>query len=128
VVIHLFFAKDKFCRIDLGKYYYKFGWFNIDFNSSKQARFLWNSTGFYWKQKTIKRRFERIVTDSYFCLSWNSWKVLLKFQCKNLIILMDILLPLFCFVKFLQRKNIVLTSVCPTLKRVCDIWNVIWRR
>ena len=46
------FAKDKFCHaLTWSNNIYHFGKFGIDFNTSLQARFLWNPIRFYRQQK-----------------------------------------------------------------------------
>jgi phenylacetate-CoA ligase len=103
-VIHLFFAKDKFCRIDLGKYYYKFGWFNIDFNSSKQARFYGIPLDFIGN----KRKLKDVLKNSYRFIFWFIVKFL-KSVAKISVQKFDYIngytssIVLFCF---LQRKTL----------------------
>ncbi len=113
------FAKDKFCHaITWANIISKFGWFNIDFNSSKQARFYGIPLDFIGNKK---ERFKDFLKNSYrfpiFDLSDTFLeKTLKKFHQKKFDYINGYTSSIVLFAKFLQKKNIVLTSVCPTLK------------
>ena len=113
------FAKDKFCHaLTWANIINRFGWFGIDFNSSKQARFYGIPLDFIGNKK---ERLKDVLKNSYrftiFDLSDEILeKVLLKFQNKKFDYINGYTSSIVLFTKFLQKKNIVLTSVCPTLK------------
>ena len=113
------FAKDKFCHaLTWSNIIYRFGWFEIDFNSSLQARFYGIPLDFIGNKK---ERIKDLLSNRYrftiFDLSDAVLeKVLLKFQSKKFDYINGYTSSIVLFAKFLQKKNIVLTSVCPTLK------------
>lgn len=113
------FAKDKFCHaLTWTNIINRFGWFGIDFNSSKQARFYGIPLDFIGNKK---ERLKDFLKKSYrfpiFDLSDKILeKVLLKFQNKKFDYINGYTSSIVLFAKFLEKKNIVLTSVCPTLK------------
>ena len=113
------FAKDKFCHaLTWSNIINRFGWFGIDFNSSFQARFYGIPLDFIGK---TKERLKDFLKNSYrfpiFNLSDAVLEtVLLKFQDKKFDYINGYTSSIVLFAKFLQKKNIVLTTVCPTLK------------
>ena len=113
------FAKDKCCHaLTWANIISKFGWFNIDFNSSKQARFYGIPLDFIGNKK---ERLKDVLKNSYrfpiFDLSDAFLeKTLKKFRCKKFDYINGYTSSIVLFAKFLQKKNIILTSVCPTLK------------
>ncbi|MFY8180419.1 MAG: phenylacetate--CoA ligase family protein [Flavobacterium sp.] len=113
------FAKDKFCHaLTWANIINQFGWFGIDFNSSLQARFYGIPLDFIGN---TKERIKDFLKNSYrftiFDLSDKILeKVLLKFQNKKFDYINGYTSSIVLFAKFLQKKNIVLTSVCPSLK------------
>ncbi|WP_309614269.1 phenylacetate--CoA ligase family protein [Flavobacterium sp.] len=113
------FAKDKFCHaLTWSNIIYRFGWFGIDFNSSLQARFYGIPLDFI---RNKKERIKDLLSHRYrftiFDLSDAVLeKVLLKFQNKKFDYINGYTSSIVLFAKFLQNKNIVLTSVCPTIK------------
>ena len=113
------FAKDKFCHaLTWANIINRFGWFGIDFNSSFQARFYGIPLDFIGK---TKERLKDFLKNSYrfpiFNLSDAVLEtVLLKFQDKKFDYINGYTSSIVLFAKFLQKKNIVLTTVCPTLK------------
>lgn len=113
------FAKDKFCHaLTWTNIINRFGWFGINFNSSKQARFYGIPLDFIGNKK---ERLKDFLKKSYrfpiFDLSDKILeKVLLKFQNKKFDYINGYTSSIVLFAKFLEKKNIVLTSVCPTLK------------
>ncbi|MCA0348427.1 MAG: phenylacetate--CoA ligase family protein [Bacteroidetes bacterium] len=113
------FAKDKFCHaLTWANIIYHFGWFGIDFNTSLQARFYGIPLDFIGNTKerikdVLSNRFRFPIFDlSDVFLE----KVLLKFKRKNFAYINGYTSSIVLFAKFLQKKNIVLTSICPTLK------------
>ncbi|MEC4003508.1 phenylacetate--CoA ligase family protein [Flavobacterium sp. SUN052] len=113
------FAKDKFCHaLTWANIISKFGWFDIDFNTSKQARFYGIPLDFIGNKK---ERMKDVLKNSYrfpiFDLSDKFLEtVLVKFKKTNFDYINGYTSSIVLFAKFLQQKNIVLTSVCPTLK------------
>ena len=113
------FAKDKFCHaITWAVIKNRFGWFNLDFNSSKQARFYGiplDKKGYY------KERFKDVLSNRYrfsvFDLSDSAFeKLLKKFSTTSFDYINGYTSPIVQFAKYLERKNITLKTVCPTLK------------
>jgi phenylacetate-CoA ligase len=115
------FAKDKECHaLTWASIIYRFGWYGIDFNSSYQARFYGIPLDFMGNKK---ERFKDFLSNRYrfsiFDLSDDVLeKVLKKFQKSNFDYINGYTSSIVLFAKFLQSKNIVLKTVCPTLK-VC---------
>lgn len=113
------FAKDKFCHaLTWTNIINRFGWFGIDFNSSLQARFYGIPLDFIGNKK---ERIKDLLSNRYrftiFDLSDVVLeKVLVKFQNKKFDYINGYTSSIVLFAKFLQKKNIVLKSVCPTLK------------
>lgn len=113
------FAKDKFCHaLTWANNIRHFGWFGIDFNSSLQARFYGIPLDFIGNKK---ERIKDLLSNRYrftiFDLSDAVLeKVVLKFQNKKFDYINGYTSSIVLFAKFLQKKNIVLTTVCPTLK------------
>lgn len=113
------FAKDKFCHaLTWANIMNRFGWFGIDFNSSLQARFYGIPLDFFGnKKERIKDVLSHRFRFPIFNLSDAFLeKTLKKFQCKKFDYINGYTSSIVLFAKFLQKKNIVLTSVCPTLK------------
>lgn len=113
------FAKDKFSHaLTWANIINRFGWFGIDFNTSLQARFYGIPLDFIGNKK---ERLKDFLKNSYrfpiFDLSDAVLeKVLKKFQNKKFDYINGYTSSVVLFAKFLQQKNIVLTTVCPTLK------------
>ena len=113
------FAKDKFCHaLTWANIINRFGWFGINFNSSLQARFYGIPLDFIGNKK---ERIKDLLSNRYRFTIFNLSdeileKVLLKFQCKKFDYINGYTSSIVLFAKFLQKKNIVLTSICPTLK------------
>ena len=113
------FAKDKFCHaLTWSNIIYRFGWFGIDFNSSLQARFYGIPLDFIGNKK---ERIKDLISNRYrftiFDLSDEVLeKVLIKFKKKKFYYINGYTSSIVLFAKFLQKKNIVLTTFCPTLK------------
>ena len=113
------FAKDKFCHaLTWANIVTRFDWFNINFNSSLQARFYGIPLDFIGNKK---ERIKDILSNRYrftiFDLSDVVLeKVLIIFQKKKFDYINGYTSSIVLFAKFLQKKNIVLTTICPTLK------------
>ena len=113
------FAKDKFCHaMTWAIIQDRFGWFNLDFNNSKQARFygIPLDTKGYYKERfkdALSKRFRFSVfdlSDGAFEKHTNTFKKI-KFDYIN-----GYTSSIVQFAKFLKRKQLILKSICPTLK------------
>lgn len=117
------FAKDKYAHaITWASIIYRFGWYNIDFNKSYQARFYGIPLDFisYTKER-LKDFLGQRYRFTIFDLSDEILeKVLRKFKQKKFDYINGYTSSIVLFAKFLQKKNIILTNVCPTLK-VCMV-------
>ncbi|MFG6685362.1 phenylacetate--CoA ligase family protein [Mariniflexile sp. HNIBRBA6329] len=113
------FAKDKFCHaLTWAGFVDRYNWFDLDFNTSKQARFYGiplNKTGYY------KERFKDFLSKRYRFSVFDLGDAQLE---KNLNIFKNIKFDyingytssIVQFAKYLQRNNMVLNTMCPTLK------------
>jgi phenylacetate-CoA ligase len=113
------FAKDKFCHaLTWATIINRFGWFGINFNSSLQARFYGIPFDFIGNTKEhIKDFLSHRYRFPIFDLSDAVLETVLeKFQKKKFNYINGYTSSIVLFAKFLQKKNMVLTSVCPTLK------------
>ncbi|MFI1744769.1 phenylacetate--CoA ligase family protein [Thalassobellus sediminis] len=113
------FAKDKFCHaLTWAGFIDKYNWFNLDFNTSKQARFYGiplNKTSYY------KERFKDVLSKrfrfSVFDLSDKQLeKNLKKFKSTRFDYINGYTSSIVQFAKYLEHKNVVLKTVCPSLK------------
>ncbi len=113
------FAKDKFCHaMTWAVIQNRFGWFNLNFNSSKQARFYGiplDTKGYY------KERFKDVLSKrfrfSVFDLSDAAFeKHLTTFKSTKFDYINGYTSSIVQFAKFLEREKIILKSVCHTLK------------
>lgn len=118
-----YFAKDKYAHaLTWAQTIHFFDWYNIDFNSSYQARFYGiplNKLGYF------KERFKDFLSHRYrfpiFDLSEKKFdKILEKFKTKKFDYINGYTSSIVLFGKYLQAKNIVLKTVCPSLK-VCMV-------
>jgi phenylacetate-CoA ligase len=113
------FAKDKYCHaLTWASNIYRFGWYGLDFNTSYQARFYGIPLDFIGNKK---ERFKDFLSNRFrfqiFDLSDAVLeKFLTHFRNKKFDYINGYTSSIVLFAKFLQRKNIVLTTVCPTLK------------
>ncbi len=113
------FAKDKFSHaLTWANIIYRFGWFKIDFNSSLQARFYGIPLDFIGNKK---ERIKDLLSHRYRFTIFNLSdavleKVLLKFNTKKFEYINGYTSSIVLFAKFLQKKNVVLKTLCPTLK------------
>ncbi len=113
------FAKDKYAHaLTWASNIMRFGWFEIDFNHSYQARFYGIPMDFVGYQKErfkdfLSRRFRFPVFDlSDEVLE----KFLQKFKTKKFDYLNGYTSSIVLFAKYLEQKNIILKDICPTLK------------
>lgn len=112
------FAKDKFSHaLTWANIIYRFGWFNINFNFSLQARFYGIPLDFIGNKK---ERIKDLMSSRYrftiFDLSDVVLeKVLVKFRQKKFNYINGYTSSIVLFAKFLQKKNIILKDICPTL-------------
>ncbi|WP_299883719.1 phenylacetate--CoA ligase family protein [uncultured Lacinutrix sp.] len=117
------FAKDKFSHaLTWSVFKNRFSWYNLNINTSKQARFYGiplNKKGYYKERfkDTLANRFRFSVFD----LSDNQLeKNLNKFKRTSFDYINGYTSSIVQFAKYLERKQIVLKSVCPSLK-VCIV-------
>ncbi len=113
------FAKDKYCHaLTWANIQNRFSWFEIDFNTSYQARFYGIPLDFIGnKKERIKDFLSNRYRFSIFDLSDNILeKVLIKFQNKKFDYINGYTSSIVLFAKFLEKKNVVLKNVCPTIK------------
>ncbi|WP_308991789.1 phenylacetate--CoA ligase family protein [Mariniflexile litorale] len=113
------FAKDKFCHsLTWAGFIDRYGWYNLNFNTSKQARFYGiplNKVGYY------KERFKDLLSKRYrfsvFDLSDVQFeKNLIKFKTTKFDYINGYTSSIVQFSKYLKQKNLVLKTTCPTLK------------
>ena len=113
------FAKDKFCHaLTWSIIQNRFGWFNLDFNSSKQARFYgipMDKKGYY--KERFKDKLSSRFRFSVFDLSDSAFeKHLEKFKSTSFDYINGYTSSIVQFAKFLKKKNHVLKAICPSLK------------
>ena len=115
----LVFAKNKYAHaLTWASNIYRFGWYNIDFNSSYQARFYGIPLDFIGNKK---ERFKDFLSHRYRFTIFDLSETILegfleKFKSKNFDYINGYTSSIVLFAKFLQKKNIILKSICPTLK------------
>ena len=113
------FAKDKVCHaLTWAEIFDRFGWFGLDFHTSLQARFYGIPLDLLGYQK---ERLKDCLSSRYrfpiFDLSDKKLEQFLKvFQKKKFDYINGYTSSVVLFAKFLQKKGIVLTSICPTIK------------
>ncbi|MBW2937237.1 phenylacetate--CoA ligase family protein [Aureisphaera sp. CAU 1614] len=113
------FAKDKVCHaLTWAEIFDRFGWFGLDFHTSLQARFYGiplDSLGY--QKERLKDRLSSRYRFPIFDLSDKKLEQFLKaFQKKKFDYINGYTSSVVLFAKFLQKKGIVLTSICPTIK------------
>lgn len=117
------FAKDKFSHaLTWANIIDRFGWHGIDFNSSYQARFYGIPLNFIGNQK---ERFKDFLTNRFRFSIFDLSDIVLEeflqqFKIKKFDYINGYTSSIVLFAKFLQQKNIVLATICPTLK-VCVV-------
>lgn len=117
------FAKDKWCHaMTWAEIMDRFSWYNIDFNSSKQARFYGiplDKKGYY--KERLKDSFSNRYRFSVFDLSDKAFDSCVeKFKTTSFNFINGYTSPIVQFAKYLKRKQIILKDVCPSLK-VCIV-------
>jgi len=117
------FAKDKWAHsLTWNSNISKFGWFSIDFNKSYQARFYGiplNRLGYY--KERLKDLFAKRYRFPIFNLNDAFLEtVFQKFKTTKFDYINGYTSSIVLFAKYLQQKNIVLKTICPTLK-VCVV-------
>lgn len=113
------FAKDKFSHaLTWALIQNRFGWYNLDFNTSKQARFYGiplDKKGYY--KERIKDKISSRFRFSVFDLSDSTFeKHLKKFETTPFDYINGYTSAIVQFAKFLEKKNIVLKEKCSSLK------------
>ena len=113
------FAKDKMCHaLTWAEILDRFGWYNIDFNTSLQARFYGiplDKIGY--QKERLKDRLSSRYRFPIFDLSDEKMESFLKsFRRKKFDYINGYTSSIVLFAKFLKKKNIVLTAICPSLK------------
>ncbi|WP_435135535.1 phenylacetate--CoA ligase family protein [Formosa sp. A9] len=113
------FAKDKFCHaLTWAEIQDRFGWYSIDFNSSLQARFYGiplDTVGYY--KERLKDKLTKRYRFSIFNLSDSALQTCLEqFKAKPFDYINGYTSAIVQLAKYLQQKQIVLKSICPTLK------------
>lgn len=117
------FAKDKFSHaLTWATNINRFAWHRIDFNTSYQARFYGIPLDFIGNKK---ERFKDFLSNRYRFSVFDLSDVVLegfikKFEIKNFDYINGYTSSIVLFAKFLQKKNIILQHICPTLK-VCIV-------
>lgn len=117
------FAKDKYCHaLTWASIIYRFGWFGIDFNSSYQARFYGIPLDFIGNKKEQLKDFlgHRFRFPIFDLSDEVLEKFLNHFRHKKFDYINGYTSSIVLFAKFLERKNILLKEICPTLK-VCIV-------
>ena len=117
------FAKDNYSHaMTWASYIYRFGWYGIDFNTSYQARFYGIPLDFIGnKKERIKDFLGNRFRFPIFDLSDAVLEGFLqKFNSKKFDYINGYTSSIVLFAKFLQKKNIVLKTICPSLK-VCIV-------
>jgi len=113
------FAKDRMCHaLTWAEILNRFGWYHIDFNSSLQARFYGiplDQIGY--KKERLKDQLSCRFRFPIFDLSDAKMEQFLKvFKTKKFAYINGYTSSIVLFAKFLKKRGVILTSVCPTLK------------
>ncbi|WP_345005317.1 phenylacetate--CoA ligase family protein [Snuella lapsa] len=118
-----FFAKDKLCHaLTWAIIKDRFGWFNLDFNSSKQARFygIPLDKKNYYKER-LKDLVSKRIRFNVFDLSDTALtNTMESFKIHPINYINGYTSAIVQFAKFLKRKQIVLKTICPSLS-VCVV-------
>src|SRR5690606_19000909 len=113
------FAKANYCHaLTWAEIQHRFGWLGLDFNTSLQARFYGitlDKKGYY--KERLKDVFSKRKRFSVFDLSDTAFEgVLESFKKHRFDYINGYTSPIVQLAKYLERKQVVLKSVCPTLK------------
>ena len=113
------FAKDKFCHaLTWAEIIDRFGWYGIDFNTTLQARFYGIPLDFlgYVKER-LKDSLSKRYRFPIFDLSEKKLKQYMSvFKRKQFHYINGYTSSIVLFSKYLKSQNVILTSVCPSLK------------
>ncbi|MDG2433118.1 phenylacetate--CoA ligase family protein [Flavobacterium sp.] len=115
------FAKDKYSHaLTWASNMYRFGWFGIDFNQSYQARFYGIPLDFIGYKK---ERFKDFLGKRYrfpiFDLSDAVLETIVeKFRSEQFKYINGYTSSIVLFAKYLRKRNLLLKSICPSLKVV----------
>ena len=115
----LFYAKDKFCHaMTWAVIINRFGWHGIDLDTSFQARFYGIPLDIKGYQKErLKDRLSNRYRFPIFDLSDEKLEeFLIVFRRKKFDYINGHTSSIVLFAKYLQKKNLLLKSVCPTLQ------------
>ncbi len=117
------FSKDKWCHaMTWAEIMNRFSWYGIDFNTSMQARFYGiplDKKGYY--KERLKDWFSNRYRFSVFDLSDSAFeKTLAKFKTSKFEFINGYTSPIVQFAKYLKQKDVVLNTICPSLK-VCIV-------
>lgn len=113
------FAKDKFCHALIwANIMRRFGWYEIDFNHSYQARFYGMPLTFI---ANLKLRFKDFLSHRYrfniFDLSnFGLEKIISVFRKKKFDYINGYTSNIVLMAKYLKKRKLVLNKICPTLK------------
>lgn len=113
------FAKDKLSHaLTWAVIQNRFGWYGLDFNTSKQARFYGiplDKKGYY--KERFKDKLSKRFRFSVFDLSDTAFeKHCDKFKSTDFDYINGYTSSIVQFAKFLKKKNFVLKHICPSLK------------
>lgn len=117
------FAKDRFCHALIwANIIRRFGWYGIDFNHSLQARFYGMPLDLI---SNLKLRLKDILSHRHrfniFDLSdAGLQKIVAEFGRRKFDYINGYTTCIVLLAKYLQKQNIILTDICPTLK-VCIV-------
>ncbi|MEC3906317.1 phenylacetate--CoA ligase family protein [Tamlana sp. 2201CG12-4] len=117
--IPFIFAKDKFCHaLTWSIFIDRYKWFNLDLNHSRQARFYGiplNKKGYY--KERIKDALSKRYRFSVFDLSDTQLKRNVEtFKASKFDYINGYTSAIVLFAKYLQRQDIILKTICPSLK------------
>ncbi len=113
------FAKDRFCHaLTWAEFIDRYKWFGIDLNKSVQARFYGiplDKFGYY--KERIKDKMGYRYRFPIFNLNEEKMEnFLVDFRRKNFDYINGYTSSIVLFAKFLQKRGLVLTDICPSLK------------
>ncbi len=117
------FAKDKYCHaLTWASNSFRFGWYDIDFSTSYQARFYGIPLDFIGNKK---ERFKDFLSNRYRFSIFDLSDTILadfvnQFKSRKFDYINGYTSSIVLFAKFLKKENIVLKNICPTLK-VCMV-------
>jgi phenylacetate-CoA ligase len=117
------FAKDHYAHaLTWASNFMRFGWYGLDFNRSYQARFYGIPKDFLGnKKERLKDFLAHRYRFSVFDLSDVVLeKFLIHFKTKKFDYINGYTSAIVLFAKFLEKKNLVLKTICPSLK-VCMV-------